>query len=291
MGRIPIQKALTDQHPVYKSHIEHFWKNASYDDENKTISSIVEVHGENKKIIVTETLIREVVNFPDDAESPTRFSERMVKGCMLRMGYQGALNVGNYLKSKFQKPYKFIIHCILISLSHTKGSYDTMRDYQMNMVTALVLNKKYNFSHIVFHYMVENITTKSKTWMYPRFVQMLIDHAYPEIDRNLKNDLLMQSHMSNDSLKQLARYHPNHPEPKIGAEFFSFIKDANYVDPDPVDHQNWRKEEEMKEAAYADEPKTLEEFKPTRNDWFVKETRRRRRKVTPKVQEGEGSSS
>ncbi|XP_035842229.1 altered inheritance of mitochondria protein 21-like [Helianthus annuus] len=97
--------------------------------------------------------------------------------------------------------------------------------------------------------------------------------------------------MSNDSLKQLARYHPNHPEPKIVAKFFGFIKDANYVDPDPVDHQNWRNEEEMKEAAYADELKTLEEFKTTPNDWFVKETRRRGKKVTPKSQEGEGSSS
>ncbi|XP_021996076.1 uncharacterized protein LOC110893269 [Helianthus annuus] len=53
MGRIPIQKALTDQRPLYRSHIECFWENASYDDENKEISSIVEVHGENKKIIVT----------------------------------------------------------------------------------------------------------------------------------------------------------------------------------------------------------------------------------------------
>ncbi|XP_021979861.1 chromatin modification-related protein EAF7-like [Helianthus annuus] len=120
---------------------------------------------------------------------------------------------------------------------------------------------------------------------------MLIDHAYPEIKRDLKNDLLVQSHMSNDSLKQLARYHPNHPEPKIVAEFFGFIKDANYVDPDPVNHQNWRNEEEKKEAAYAEELKTLEEFKTTRNDWFVKETRRRGKKVTPKSQEGEGSSS
>ncbi|XP_021990854.1 caldesmon-like [Helianthus annuus] len=97
--------------------------------------------------------------------------------------------------------------------------------------------------------------------------------------------------MSNESLKQLARYHPNHPEPKIVVELFGFIKDANYVDPDLVDHLNWRNEEEKKEAAYAEELKTLEEFKPTRNDWFVKEPRRRSRKVTPKVQEGEGSSS
>ncbi|XP_022024231.1 neurofilament medium polypeptide-like [Helianthus annuus] len=47
----------------------------------------------------------------------------------------------------------------------------------------------------------------------------------------------------------------------------------------------------MKEAAYVDELKTLEEFKTTRNDWFVKETRRRGKKATPKSQEGEGSSS
>ncbi|XP_021991581.2 glutamic acid-rich protein-like [Helianthus annuus] len=143
------------------------------------------------------------------------------------------------------------------------------------MVTALVLNKKYNFSHIVFHYMAENITSKSKTWTYPRFVQMLIDHAYPEIDKNIKDDLLVQSHMNEVTIKQLVRYHPNHPEPKVSAEFFGFIKDANYVDPDPVDHQNWRNEAEMKEA----------------NEWYVKETGRRRRKATPIVKKDEGSSS
>ncbi|XP_022024902.1 neurofilament medium polypeptide-like [Helianthus annuus] len=189
----------------------------------------------------------------------------MVKGCMLRLGYIGALNTGNYLKSKFQKSFKFLIHCILILLSHPKGSYDQMRDYQMNMLTALVLNKKYNFSHIVFHYMAENITTNVKTWRYPRFVQMLIDHAYPGIDRNIKDDLLEQAHMSNNTLKQLAKYHP---EPDLVVENLSFIKDGNYVDPDPENHQNWRNQEEMKE-----------------------ESGRRRRLATPIAEQGEGSSS
>ncbi|MFS7997418.1 hypothetical protein Hanom_Chr12g01141541 [Helianthus anomalus] len=125
-----------------------------------------------------------------------------------------------------------------------------MRDNQMNMVTALVLNKKYNFSHIVFHYMAENIKTGNRSWMYSRFVQMLIDHAYPDIDRNIENDLLVQSHMNEISIKQLMKYRPNHPEPKVGVEFFGFIKDANYADPDPVNHQNWRNKAEMKGAAY-----------------------------------------
>ncbi|MFS8022663.1 hypothetical protein Hanom_Chr16g01442171 [Helianthus anomalus] len=86
--------------------------------------------------------------------------------------------------------------------------------------------------------------------------------------------MFVLSHMSNDSLKQLAIYHPNHPEPQKKAEFFGFIKDKNYVDPDPVNHQNWRNYEEMKEAAFADELKILEEFKGTQNDWFVKNRRR-----------------
>ncbi|XP_022031544.1 uncharacterized protein LOC110932524 [Helianthus annuus] len=70
----------------------------------KLISLVVEVHGKLEKILVTEALIHEVINFPDDADSPMRFPERMVKGCMLRMGYQGALNAANYLK--------LLVHCI-----------------------------------------------------------------------------------------------------------------------------------------------------------------------------------
>ncbi|KAJ0513692.1 hypothetical protein HanRHA438_Chr10g0450531 [Helianthus annuus] len=159
------------------------------------------------------------------------------------------------------------------------------------MITALVLNKKYNFSHIVFHYMAENITTKVRAWKYPRFVQMLIDHAYPEIDRNIKDDLLEQAHMSNNTLKQLVKYHPNHPEPSLVIENFGYIKDVKYVDPDPVDHLNWRNQEEMKEAGYVDELKILENFETMKNEWYVKESGRRRRLATPTAEQGEGSSS
>ncbi|MFS8024671.1 hypothetical protein Hanom_Chr16g01466121 [Helianthus anomalus] len=53
MERLPIQKALTNQHLVFRSHIEHFWKNATYDEENKTINSVVNVSGQDKPIIIT----------------------------------------------------------------------------------------------------------------------------------------------------------------------------------------------------------------------------------------------
>ncbi|KAM0051014.1 putative methyltransferase [Helianthus debilis subsp. tardiflorus] len=292
MKRLPIQKALTNQHKVFKSHIAHFWKNVVYDAENDVINSSVSIEGEDKPIIITEHLVREVLEFPDDENSPTGFPERMVKGCMLRMGYNGPLNKANYLKACFTKPYKFFIHSVIHALSHRKGGYDVMKDYQMCMVTALVLNKKYNFSRIVFHYMKDNITSGSKSWVYPRFVQMMLDHAYPNLVKDEQNDLVVLNHMDNETLIRLSKYHKNWPEPKTKTEFFGFIKSANYEDPDPVNHLKWRNDEEMKEKNAIDELAKLEEFVGTRNDWYTKEDKKKRGgKRIPKVQTEEGSSS
>ncbi|MFS7905930.1 hypothetical protein Hanom_Chr01g00053481 [Helianthus anomalus] len=41
MSRLPIQKALTDQRLVYKSHVKRFLKHSTYDEANKVIHSIV----------------------------------------------------------------------------------------------------------------------------------------------------------------------------------------------------------------------------------------------------------
>ncbi|MFS7997344.1 hypothetical protein Hanom_Chr12g01140631 [Helianthus anomalus] len=120
MKRIPIHKALTDRRLVFRSHIKRFWKHATYDEQSKTINSVVKCNDEKKPIVITEAIVREVINFPDEEDSPTKLPEKMVKGCMLRMGYAGDLNIASYLKSKFMKPYKFLIHSVLIAMSYQK---------------------------------------------------------------------------------------------------------------------------------------------------------------------------
>ncbi|MFS8034196.1 hypothetical protein Hanom_Chr17g01578391 [Helianthus anomalus] len=57
MKRLPIQKALTDQHKAFKSHVAHFWKNAKYDEMNDVINSSVSIYGEDKEIIITVQLV------------------------------------------------------------------------------------------------------------------------------------------------------------------------------------------------------------------------------------------
>ncbi|MFS8033844.1 hypothetical protein Hanom_Chr17g01574341 [Helianthus anomalus] len=44
----------------------------------------------------------------------------------------------------------------------------------------LCLNQKFNFSGLIFNYMIEN--SRGNTWaMYPRFIQMPINDQYPEL--------------------------------------------------------------------------------------------------------------
>ncbi|MFS7979691.1 hypothetical protein Hanom_Chr10g00930681 [Helianthus anomalus] len=203
MERLPIQKALTDQYKVFKSHIAHFWKNVVYEEANNVINSKVSIDGEDKDIIITEQLVREVWEFPNDENSPTGFPER---------------------------------------------------------------NREKAVSEI-----------RAKVGL-----------------KDEENDLLVLNHMDNETLIRLSKYHKNWPEPKTKTEFFGFIKSDKYEDPDPVNHLKWRNDAEMKEKSATDELTKLEEFVETRNEWFTKEVKEKKKrggKRTPKVQTEEGSSS
>ncbi|MFS7979949.1 hypothetical protein Hanom_Chr10g00933681 [Helianthus anomalus] len=69
----------------------------------------------------------------------------------MRMGYTGFVNDQAYAKSKFSKPYKFLVHLLIHTLGHNKGGYDESTDYIMNIITCLILNKPYNISQMIFN--------------------------------------------------------------------------------------------------------------------------------------------
>ncbi|KAM0061584.1 hypothetical protein Hdeb2414_s0004g00137801 [Helianthus debilis subsp. tardiflorus] len=142
--------------------------------------------------------------------------------------------------------------------------------------------------------MKNNITSGSKSWVYPSFVQMMLFHAYPNLVKDEHNDLIVLHHMEYETLIRLSKYTKNWPAPKNKTEFFGFIKSDKYKDPDPdpVNHLKWRNDAEMKEKSALDELTKLEEFSETQNYWYTKEEKKKKGgKRTPKVQTEEGSSS
>ncbi|MFS7978193.1 hypothetical protein Hanom_Chr10g00912691 [Helianthus anomalus] len=236
-----IFKALTERHKCYESHVRTFLNAAHYEEEDKAIHSTVRIKDDKKKdvdlpvkIIVED--VRRVLNLQDKDEDPIIIPERLCKGFWLRMGYTWYIYDKGYIKSKFCRPYKFLVHCVIHELSHRKGVYNETSDYVMNIIACLVLNRPYNISQVIFNHMIDN-TKGEKYIMYPRFVQMLLDDQIPNLPKD-PNDELPLKHMDSETLERLDKCRGVKPEdePRYRQKFRK-IKKSDYVAPEG---DNWR---------------------------------------------------
>ncbi|KAM0040178.1 hypothetical protein Hdeb2414_s0012g00390791 [Helianthus debilis subsp. tardiflorus] len=182
------------------------------------------------------------------------------------MGFTWHLN-GKMLKTMFCHPYKFMIHCLVHALSHRKGAYDETSDYIMNIITCMVLNRPYNVSKVIFEYMAENARAGSTKYiMYPRFIMMMIDNQFKDIQ---KDDVLDLRNMTPETISRLTKG----PEPRV-KRMICKINNPAYVAPenDMWRHENGNSENEDEKINQMDEKKT--------RWWFVKDGKRKR---TPKT--------
>ncbi|MFS7920032.1 hypothetical protein Hanom_Chr03g00219541 [Helianthus anomalus] len=138
-----ICKALTDRHKCYCSHVRFFWNAAQYVEDEKAIHSAVRIKDENNKdvdipIQITVDDVRSVLYFKDKDEDP----------------------IIAYTKSKFSRPYKFLVDSVIHALGHRKGAYNEASDYIMNIISSLVLNRSYNISQVIFSHILATLKEK-----------------------------------------------------------------------------------------------------------------------------------
>ncbi|MFS7904219.1 hypothetical protein Hanom_Chr01g00033471 [Helianthus anomalus] len=181
-----IGKALFDKTVIYESHVRTFWNTTRYEESDKKIRSVLRKKDEKGKDIDVKFKFgvgdhRRVLDLKDSDNDPTIMSERLTKGMWCRMGFIGYIN-GKMTNTSFSKAYRFLMHCMVHSLSHRKGAYDEVSDYIMNIITSLVLNRRYNISQVIFEYMKENCQAKGDSYiMYPRFIMMMINDQFKDL--------------------------------------------------------------------------------------------------------------
>ncbi|MFS7904583.1 hypothetical protein Hanom_Chr01g00037821 [Helianthus anomalus] len=192
------------------------------------------------------------------------------------MGYTGHVN-DIYLKSRFCRPYKFMVHCVVQALSYRKGAYDETSGYIMNIITCLVLKRPYNISQVLFNHMVDNIKGE-KYIMYSRFVQMLLVDQVKDLPKDPTVELKLQ-HMSIETLNRLNKYKgiTEDQEPRIKGMICK-IANLDYVAPE---NDAWRHEISNSE----DETEHLSDMIEKKlRYWFVRDGKRKRKpNVSPIV--------
>ncbi|KAD3640513.1 hypothetical protein E3N88_29736 [Mikania micrantha] len=230
LRRSRVYHAISSSVQIYRSHIQSFWGSAQIISVNDVYTIDANVLGQ--AICITEADIRRVLHLGGEPDGVTLIPESCIKGCFLRIRYFGAYNSISVKKGKLPLQYKFLAHVLLHCLSMRKGTFDELRDLMRSALVALILNKPFNFSGMIFRYMCDNITkAKDRFYMFPRFVQMLIDERFPEgqLPREV-GDLLKIKHMTDSSLGQVRVYQRTGDDVQE-KDLIAYCARANYVAP------------------------------------------------------------
>ncbi|KAJ0860478.1 hypothetical protein HanRHA438_Chr13g0624121 [Helianthus annuus] len=179
-----INEAITHKTPVYKTLIKAFW-----DSEN-----VIEVDGKevmrrkvnNLDVDVSVEILNTVLQLRDDPDAPYSVPIMCQRGYLLCMKC-----VDDILGGQINKAW-------------LRSGYDMANNDLVGLMVALVLNKPFSISKYIFANMKENLGRTgvggSKFWMYPRFLQMIMNVQHPNLPK-IDNDVLKIDVMLERSLK------------------------------------------------------------------------------------------
>nr|GEU86048.1 hypothetical protein [Tanacetum cinerariifolium] len=100
---------------------------------------------------------------------------------LARMGYEKPSTNLTFYKAFFSSQLKFLIHTILQSMSAKRTSWNEFRSAMASPVICLSTGRKFNFSKYIFDSLVRNVDSSSKFYMYPRFIQLIIQNQLGDL--------------------------------------------------------------------------------------------------------------
>ncbi|KAJ0605346.1 hypothetical protein HanHA300_Chr02g0061991 [Helianthus annuus] len=252
-----INKAITFSTPVYKSLIKEFWNSAN----------VIEVDGKELiqgqvsqlNVNVSPDILNSVLELQDDANAPDSIPIMCTRGCLLRMKCIDDIFSRQINKAKLPLQYKFLLHVLIQCISKSHAGYDMAGNDLVGLMVALVLNKPFNISKFIFANMKENLrrigsrTSGNKFWMYPRFLQMIMNVQHPNIPK-VDNDILKIDTMHEQSLLifkgfSVKRYVESDPPRKM----FGALDNTEYFAPA---NDKWRHDDSQSD----DEEPTLKKM-------------------------------
>ncbi|KAJ0556741.1 hypothetical protein HanOQP8_Chr07g0249311 [Helianthus annuus] len=230
-----INKAVTFSTPVYKTLIKAFWETAQ----------ILEVDGKevirgqvNKlNVDVAPEILNAVLELQDVADAPFSVPIMCTRRCLLRMKCVADIFAGQINKASLPMRYKFLLHVLIQCLGKNRAGYDMAGNDLIGLMVALVLNKQFSISQFLFANMKDNLrrtgsrTSGNKFWMYPRFMQMIMNAQHPYLPK-ADNDRLKIETMLEHSFKlfkghSAKKYQESDPPRKM----FGALRNRNYEAP------------------------------------------------------------
>ncbi|KAI3677828.1 hypothetical protein L6452_37098 [Arctium lappa] len=173
-----IAHALTIAPTIYIEHQRQFWANATIVAENGV--QMIKTRVCDQPLTVTEEVIRISLRL-DDASGITSIPNDELFSSLARMGYGGPLGVFKFSKAKFSPQWRYFVHTLMHCISKKTTGWSEFSSPIAYALVCLATAIRYNFSQMIFSDLVSNMGNKKSFFMYPRFVQEVINHELTDI--------------------------------------------------------------------------------------------------------------
>nr|GEZ57880.1 hypothetical protein [Tanacetum cinerariifolium] len=100
------------------------------------------------------------------------------------MGYEKPSTKLTFYKAFFSTQWKFFIHIILHSLRAKRTSWNEFSSAMAYALICLSSGQRFNFSKYIFESLVRNVDSTSKFYMYPRFIQLIIQSNIADLSKH-----------------------------------------------------------------------------------------------------------
>ncbi|KAL8224144.1 hypothetical protein R6Q57_019619 [Mikania cordata] len=229
LRRSRIFAAISTIHVPYQSHQQDFWTSADIDCEVEPLVIRGKVLGHD--VVVSAEHIRRICGFQDTPDQPILLDHYLVRGCFMQCKYEGDLRDGILNKAFMSPQFKYLARVLIHCLGSRRGGFDDMRETIQCAFVALVLNRPFNFSEMIFTHMKENVMLKGykKFLMYPRFLQQLIDAQLPDLPK-INADIIRLEHMNDITLNRVMSYRGKERKPTVRTLFGHLLR-PDYIAP------------------------------------------------------------
>nr|GEU69807.1 hypothetical protein [Tanacetum cinerariifolium] len=173
-----IKYALTVNPHIYVSCIKQFWNIVTVKQSNDVtrLQALVDI----KKVVLLNAVIRDVLRL-NNAEGVDCLPNEEIFAGLARMGYEKPSTKLTFYKIFFSSQWKFPIYTILQSMSAKRTSWNEFSSAIASAVIYLSTGRKFNFSKYIFESLVRNVNSSSKFYMYPRFIQLIIQNQIGDL--------------------------------------------------------------------------------------------------------------
>nr|GEW33296.1 hypothetical protein [Tanacetum cinerariifolium] len=173
-----IKYALMVNPTIYVSCIKQFWAMATVEKVNGDVQ--LQALIDDRKVVVMEANIRRDLHL-DDADGVECLLNAEIFEELARMGYEKPPPKLTFYKALFSVQWKFLIHTIVQCISAKRTAWNEFSSSMASAVICLAISREFNFSKYIFDNMVRNVDNPSKFLMYPRFIQVVLDHQVDDM--------------------------------------------------------------------------------------------------------------